>query len=162
MASSRLEKIGTIYSRVTGLLRSGAMKPENKPIWYELYAAFPPSLEPRYDRPVPKIPIRELSYDEDLIRAKYEKLEDKVPEVIDMSDNNSKTYSAEFVDIYTELSKQGALDDEKVVEVANSMLQEKIKSRPKKEFPRRASNLVENFAGAKEGSSLKVEDVFKA
>jgi len=31
MAQTRLEKIGTVYSRVSGLLKTGAMKKENRP-----------------------------------------------------------------------------------------------------------------------------------
>ncbi|XP_063222082.1 small ribosomal subunit protein mS23 isoform X2 [Bacillus rossius redtenbacheri] len=69
MASSRLEKIGTIFSRVTGLLRSGAMKEVDKPLWYNLYKAFPPTYEPRFDRPAPNIPIRNILYPEDEIRV---------------------------------------------------------------------------------------------
>ena len=37
MAQSRLEKIGTIYSRVTGLYKSGAIKQEQLPLWYPIY-----------------------------------------------------------------------------------------------------------------------------
>lgn len=91
MASTRLEKIGTIYSRykllssifiiiiinktyvvsfrLTGLLKSGAVKPDDIPIWYEVYAAFPPKLEPRYDRPAVMKPIRPILYKEDRVRA---------------------------------------------------------------------------------------------
>lgn len=87
MAQSRLEKIGTIFTRyvhvmyilkimltsgffrVQGLLRGGAMKTEDKPIWYDVYAAFPPKLEPRFDRPAPNIPVRNIFYAEDVVRA---------------------------------------------------------------------------------------------
>lgn len=58
----------SIY-RVTGLLRSGAMKPEDKPIWHDLYEAFPPKLEPRFDRPAPNVQMRNIFYEEDLARA---------------------------------------------------------------------------------------------
>ncbi|KAG8041212.1 hypothetical protein G9C98_002200 [Cotesia typhae] len=50
MAQSRLERIGTIFTRVQSLLKSGAVKWEDKPIWYDVYEAFPPKNEPRYDR----------------------------------------------------------------------------------------------------------------
>lgn len=55
--------------RVTGLLKTGAMKPDDRPLWYELYEAFPPKLEPRYDRPAPNVPIRNIFYEEDVARA---------------------------------------------------------------------------------------------
>ena len=37
MAQTRLEKIGTIYSRLLGLYKSGAAKYENRPIWFDVY-----------------------------------------------------------------------------------------------------------------------------
>lgn len=55
--------------RVRGLLRSGALKEDDKPLWYDVYEAFPPKYEPRYDRPAPDVPIRNIFYSEDIIRA---------------------------------------------------------------------------------------------
>lgn len=55
--------------RATGLLKSGAMKPQDKPLWYDVYEAFPPKYEPRFDRPASKEEIRQIFYPEDLIRA---------------------------------------------------------------------------------------------
>uniref|UniRef100_A0A1A9X0R9 Small ribosomal subunit protein mS23 n=1 Tax=Glossina brevipalpis TaxID=37001 RepID=A0A1A9X0R9_9MUSC len=124
MAQSRLEKIGTIYTRVTGLLRSGAMKPEDKPIWYDLYEAFPPKLEPRYDRPAANVPIRNIFYKEDAIRAKFHKCL-KQPEMISLLAQKGETQSQQFIKIYDNLKSQGALDDEKVFETAMELLNEK-------------------------------------
>ena len=70
MAQSRLELIGTIYSRVTGLIKSGAIKSEQIPLWYSVYETFPPKYEPRFDR-VDEKPVRKILYQEDIIRAKY-------------------------------------------------------------------------------------------
>ncbi|KAJ8948802.1 hypothetical protein NQ314_008350 [Rhamnusium bicolor] len=69
MAGSRLEKIDTIYMRATGLLRSGALKCEDCPLWYNIYEGFPPYVEPRFDRPVPNIKLKPILYEEDKIRA---------------------------------------------------------------------------------------------
>ena len=55
--------------RVQGLLRSGALKPEDKPLWYEVYEAFPPKYEPKYGRVSPETPVRQIFYSEDTIRA---------------------------------------------------------------------------------------------
>lgn len=56
--------------RVQGLLRSGAMKSSEKPLWYEVYEAFPPAYEPTYGRKAPAdVPIRQILYAEDRIRA---------------------------------------------------------------------------------------------
>ena len=64
MAQSRLEKIGTIYSRVTGLLQSGAIKAEHRPLWVQIYEAFPPKYEPRWDRQPECDSVRKILYQE--------------------------------------------------------------------------------------------------
>lgn len=55
--------------RTKGLLDSGALKWVDRPLWYDLYEAFPPKEEPRFDRPPVKKPIRNIFYKEDKIRA---------------------------------------------------------------------------------------------
>lgn len=52
-----------------GLLRTGAMKEADKPIWYEVYAAFPPRVEPKYERVVQTDEPINILYREDVIRA---------------------------------------------------------------------------------------------
>lgn len=69
MASSRLEKIGTIYSRVSGLIKSGAMKFEDRPIWYDIYQKLPPDSEPKFDQKPDLTPIRPIFYAEDKERV---------------------------------------------------------------------------------------------
>ena len=55
--------------RVQGLLRSGALKEADKPIWYDVYAAFPPKFEPKFDRFVADHEPVNILYKEDAIRA---------------------------------------------------------------------------------------------
>lgn len=90
MAGSRLEKIGTIYTRfvilfriycslifteelytssTTGLIQSKALNWEDRPLWYDVYTSFPPKEEPRFDRPAPNIKLRQIFYEDDKIRA---------------------------------------------------------------------------------------------
>lgn len=76
MAGSRLEKFGTVYSRVRDLMRSGVIKPSQKPIWFDVYDAFPPKKEPLYVKPHTRTtkkqdPVPEILYREDGIRAKF-------------------------------------------------------------------------------------------
>ncbi|XP_013097958.1 small ribosomal subunit protein mS23 [Stomoxys calcitrans] len=123
MAQSRLEKIGTIFTRVSGLLRSGAMKPEDKPIWYDVYAAFPPKVEPRFDRPAPQIAIKNIFYEEDKVRAKFHKSQKQV-EMISMFDRRRETQTQQFIKIYQGLKSQGALDEEKIFETSMDLLQQ--------------------------------------
>jgi small subunit ribosomal protein S23 len=55
---------------VQGLLKSGAMKYEDRPIFYEIYKAFPPLKEPQFhDKVDPNIKIRPIFYAEDEQRA---------------------------------------------------------------------------------------------
>ncbi|CAG9804221.1 unnamed protein product [Chironomus riparius] len=69
MASSRLEKIGNIYTRVSGLIRAGALKWEDRPLFYDIYTAFPPLKEHKYKEDPPNIKLRNIFYEEDKERA---------------------------------------------------------------------------------------------
>ena len=89
MAHSRLERVGTIFSRITSLIKGGSMKEQNVPLWYEIYKAFPPKYEPRYDRPASDKPIKDIFYEEDIGRAKFHKDVEFLPKV----DLNSKKNS---------------------------------------------------------------------
>ena len=132
MAQTRTHKIGTIYSRVKRLLDKKAMQEDNKPLWYDVYEAFPPKYEPRYDRhllpyglgsnvknmpPPPKI-----LYEEDITRAKYYKAfmpkTDAKPsptlantEVIDLTNNKLRTLSQVFIEKHDKLKAEGQVRD---------------------------------------------------
>lgn len=59
-----------LLHRVEGLLLRGGMKPDDRPLWFDVYKAFPPLAEPKFARPKPDIkPIRQIFYQEDAIRA---------------------------------------------------------------------------------------------
>ncbi|XP_060848012.1 uncharacterized protein LOC132927491 [Rhopalosiphum padi] len=73
MAGSRLEKLGTIFTRVNGLIKSGAMKIDDRPIWYDVYRAFPPESEPHYAKPSQSLKIPDIFYPEDTFRAVFQK-----------------------------------------------------------------------------------------
>ncbi|XP_032793721.2 28S ribosomal protein S23, mitochondrial [Daphnia magna] len=124
MASSRLERIGNIYSRVRGLLRSGAMKPEDKPIWYEVYEAFPPKVEPQYGRKASEITIHPIFYPEDIVRAKfYERFGS--PGLISLANNEYPTPCQKFLDRYKEMEKGFSDENELFEAVAKVMEEEK-------------------------------------
>ena len=44
------------------------------PIWAEVYEAFPPRYEPRWDAKDPVVPVRKILYREDSVRAQYSKV----------------------------------------------------------------------------------------
>ncbi|CAJ0587891.1 unnamed protein product, partial [Mesorhabditis spiculigera] len=70
---TRAERSGSIFFRVTGLIRSGQLSWNDRPLWYDVYTAFPPLKSPSWDAKHEKHdePVRKLMYKEDLIRAKF-------------------------------------------------------------------------------------------
>ncbi|XP_023265199.1 28S ribosomal protein S23, mitochondrial-like [Seriola lalandi dorsalis] len=77
MAGSRLEKFGTVFTRVRDLMRSGVIKPSEKPVWYDVYQAFPPKRDPLHVKPhfrpstKKQETVPEIFYREDEVRAKF-------------------------------------------------------------------------------------------
>ncbi|CAF1465716.1 unnamed protein product [Rotaria magnacalcarata] len=108
---SRLWKIGSIFSRLSGMVEGGHLKGPEIPIWYSIYKRFPPVREPRFlsltegDIPKPYEPPK-LLFDEDIIRKDYyEDVEDG--EIIKLKNNDRKSRSQVFIDEYFKLkSKQ--------------------------------------------------------
>ncbi|XP_077397372.1 small ribosomal subunit protein mS23 isoform X2 [Festucalex cinctus] len=133
MAGSRLEKIGTVFSRVRDLMRSGVIKPTEKPIWYDVYEAFPPkrpplyvSLNRRYRGKKPD-PVPEIFYEEDKIRAKFYEQYGMGVRPFDLSKSNFVSTCQRFVDKYAELKSQSEMDDSALFEeTAKALLAEGI------------------------------------
>ncbi|KAF7249212.1 hypothetical protein EG68_08319 [Paragonimus skrjabini miyazakii] len=75
---SKREKFASIIRRIDGMLKNGALAHENRPVWYDVYKAFPPRVEPEYSRPVPASSVRDILYLEDIERSeafrKYQRL----------------------------------------------------------------------------------------
>lgn len=46
-----------------------------------------------------------------------------------MSDHSWKSQTQEFIEIYNSLKAEGALDEEKIMEVGKSLLEDKVKAR---------------------------------
>ncbi|KAI1893408.1 hypothetical protein AGOR_G00123420 [Albula goreensis] len=128
MAGSRLEKFGTVFTRVRDLMRAGVVKQKDKPIWYDIYAAFPPKREPLYVKPVNKIygkvtdSVPDIFYKEDIIRAKFFQVYGNGPRAFDLSRPNSVSTCQRFVEKYQELEAQGQLEEEALFEAAGKAL----------------------------------------
>lgn len=45
------------------------MKEQDKPIWYDVYEAFPPKYDPAFERPPVEKEIKPIYYPEDIIRG---------------------------------------------------------------------------------------------
>ncbi|XP_067866714.1 28S ribosomal protein S23, mitochondrial isoform X1 [Heterodontus francisci] len=127
MAGSRLEKFGSIFTRVRDLLRSGVMKESEKPCWYDVYAVFPPKHEPVYEKPKERFgkvqdPVQEIFYQEDTIRAKFYEVYGNGPRPFDLTRSNFVSTCQRFVEKYQDLEAQGETDEEKLFEASGRAL----------------------------------------
>ncbi|XP_050081528.1 28S ribosomal protein S23, mitochondrial [Anopheles aquasalis] len=161
MANSRLEKIGTIITRTQGLLKSGALKFDERPLWYDVVTTFPPKEEPRFDRPAPRVDVRPIFYQEDAIRAKFHKTS-KATYTVNLADFSNRTATQQFIDIHRDLSTQGALDEEKVFETALDLLEDKMRQQREKRAATTevAEETVKTPVKEDVGKTVKLQDIF--
>ncbi|XP_021068889.1 28S ribosomal protein S23, mitochondrial isoform X1 [Mus pahari] len=130
MAGSRLETVGSVFSRTRDLMRAGVLK--EKPLWYDIYKAFPPLREPVFRRPrlrygKAKADIRDIFYHEDQIRAKFFATYGSGQKAFDLFNPNFKSTCQRFVEKYIELQNLGETDEEKLfVETGKALLAEGI------------------------------------
>ncbi|XP_036893427.1 28S ribosomal protein S23, mitochondrial isoform X2 [Sturnira hondurensis] len=130
MAGSRLETVGSVFSRTRDLMRAGVLK--EKPLWFDIYKAFPPLREPVFRRPrlrygKAKAPIQDIFYHEDLIRAKFYSAYGSGQKAFDLFNPNFKSTCQRFVEKYTELQRLGEADEEKLfVETGKALLAEGV------------------------------------
>ncbi|XP_074496180.1 small ribosomal subunit protein mS23 [Sebastes fasciatus] len=128
MAGSRLERFGTVFTRVRDLMRSRVIKQQDKPIWYDVYEAFPPKRDPLYVKPHTRRStnkqetVPDIFYREDEVRAKFYEHYGLGPRPLDLSKSNFVSTCQRFVDKYTELQSLGELDDSAVFEETGKAL----------------------------------------
>ncbi|XP_024051187.2 28S ribosomal protein S23, mitochondrial isoform X2 [Terrapene carolina triunguis] len=101
MAGSRLEKLGTVFTRTRDMLRSGVLAEAQKPLWFDVYAAFPPLREPVYREP----------------GQRYGKVKDVIPPILYQEDEIRA-----FVEKFNELQKEGKIEPEKLFEETGKQL----------------------------------------
>ncbi|XP_066583879.1 small ribosomal subunit protein mS23 [Prorops nasuta] len=123
MAQSRIERIGTIYTRVKNLMKSKALAKEDLPIWFPIYEAFPPKCEPSYGRREPDTPLKPIFYKEDIIRARFQK-EFKTKALLISPDNLTPTLTETFIKAYQELEKKGVAESELYIKAVESCKQQ--------------------------------------
>ncbi|XP_061868331.1 small ribosomal subunit protein mS23 [Colius striatus] len=124
MAGNRLHKAGSVFSRTRNLLRMGVIK---KPLWFDVYAAFPPLREPVYRVPRPrygkvKDVIRPIFYHEDEVRARFYRVYGNGPKPFDLSQLNYKSVCQRFVEKFNELKEEGKVEEEKLFEETGKAL----------------------------------------
>uniref|UniRef100_A0A3Q3WCG8 Small ribosomal subunit protein mS23 n=1 Tax=Mola mola TaxID=94237 RepID=A0A3Q3WCG8_MOLML len=117
MAAIRKYFCDCMIDRVRDLMRSGVIKPQEKPIWYDVYGAFPPKREPLHVksliRPCTKKDdtVPEIFYGEDAVRARFFVLYGMGPRPFDLSKSNFVSTCQRFVEKYTEFKSYSELDD---------------------------------------------------
>ncbi|XP_032934495.2 28S ribosomal protein S23, mitochondrial [Catharus ustulatus] len=124
MAGSRAQKIGSVFSRTRNLVRLGLLE---KPLWLDVYAAFPPLREPVYRVPRPRYgsardPIAPIFYREDAVRARFYQVYGNGPRPFDLTQLNFKSTCQRFVEKYNELKEEGKIEEEKLFEETGKAL----------------------------------------
>ncbi|KAM8991670.1 small ribosomal subunit protein mS23 isoform 2-T2 [Ara ararauna] len=124
MAGNRLHRSGSVFSRTRNLLRIGVVE---KPLWFDVYAAFPPRREPVYKVPRPRYGkvqdvIRAIFYPEDEVRARFYRVYGSGPRPFDLSQSNYKSTCQRFVEKYNELKQEGKIEEEKLFEETGKAL----------------------------------------
>ncbi|KAE8295718.1 28S ribosomal protein S23, mitochondrial [Larimichthys crocea] len=128
MAGSRLERFGTVFTRVRDLMHSGVIKPTEKPIWYDVYRAFPPKRDPLYVKPQSRTftkkqeAVPEIFYREDEVRAKFYEKYGTGARPFDLSKSNFVSTCQRFVDKYSALKSNSELDDSALFEQTGKVL----------------------------------------
>lgn len=56
--------------------------------------------------------------------------------MLNLLDHSRKTQTQEFIEIYNNLKNEGALDEDKIMEVGKSMLEDKLKTRKEEAIAR--------------------------
>ena len=110
MAGNRLQRTGSIFERLTGILKTGAMKEQDKPLWYDVYKTFPPKHEPAFTRPPVEKEIKPIFYPEDAIRGKFLKIYGNVS-VHNLLRDSSKSIIQRFLEKYQEIQRSGKFSD---------------------------------------------------
>lgn len=128
MAGSRLEKFGTVFTRVRDLMRSGVIKSSEKPIWYDIYKAFPPKRDPLHVKPHTRPDTRkhetvsEIFYREDEVRARFYEQYGPGARPLDLSKSDFVSTSQRFIEKYTELKSNGEVEDSALFEETGKAL----------------------------------------
>ncbi|KAH0948079.1 hypothetical protein HN011_005425 [Eciton burchellii] len=130
MAQSRLEKVGTVYTRIISLIKGKALKEEDKPLWISIYETFPPKYEPRFDRQLPRKPVKPIFYKEDRIRARFHKEQRFIP-ATDLRKENVQSMTQKFLSIYKTIKKEetNANAYKQALQQYNSQLEARMESR---------------------------------
>uniref|UniRef100_A0A8C3P227 Small ribosomal subunit protein mS23 n=1 Tax=Cyanoderma ruficeps TaxID=181631 RepID=A0A8C3P227_9PASS len=124
VAGSRTHKIGSVFNRARNLVRIGLLE---KPVWLDVYAAFPPLREPVYRVARPRYgkapePVGPIWYREDTVRARFYRVYGNGPRPFNLTQLNFKSTCQRFVEKYNELEEEGKIEEEKLFEETGKAL----------------------------------------
>nr|XP_050039649.1 28S ribosomal protein S23, mitochondrial-like [Dermacentor andersoni] len=102
MAGSRIYKLGSIFTRVEGLLKAGGMQPSEQPLWLDVYRAFPPMEEPSFYRTA-RGDVRRIFYPEDVTRMQFYRQHAKT--TVDLQDTRNMSPCQRFLKEQSQLDK---------------------------------------------------------
>ncbi|KAL7675489.1 hypothetical protein ACOME3_001755 [Neoechinorhynchus agilis] len=104
---SRTYKIGSIYTRLRGLMEGGVIDWNVRPLWYDVYEAFPPMRNAVYRNTAHNDPLDQcqdppnIIYSEDLCRARfYDTLHNH--DIIDLLNENEPSISQKFIELFNQ------------------------------------------------------------
>ncbi|GBP86614.1 Probable 28S ribosomal protein S23, mitochondrial [Eumeta japonica] len=98
--------------QVEGLIKKGAMKPDDRPLWFDIYRAFPPTDEPKFSRPkTENKPIKQIFYPEDVMRAKFHAQKLGIG-TVNMLMSTGDTPTKKLLQKYDKLKAEGLSEDE--------------------------------------------------
>uniref|UniRef100_A0A8C6ZJY5 Small ribosomal subunit protein mS23 n=1 Tax=Nothoprocta perdicaria TaxID=30464 RepID=A0A8C6ZJY5_NOTPE len=124
MAGNRAHKIGSVFSRTRNLLRVGVVP---RPLWFDVYGAFPPLREPVFRTPRPRYGrltdvVPPILYPEDSVRAKFYSVYGSGPRPFDLSQPNFKSTCQRFVEKFNELKEEGRIEEDRLFEETGKAL----------------------------------------
>ncbi|CAH8450557.1 unnamed protein product [Heterobilharzia americana] len=113
MLGSKKEKFASIFTRVKAMIEKGALAYEDRPLWYDVYEAFPPRVDPTYGRPCPTNTVQNILYPEDCERAAFSRSSYKMEllNMFKMTDNRSTLYNKcnDLRELYPDVSAEELL-----------------------------------------------------
>lgn len=109
-------------------MRSGVIQPTEKPLWYDVYQAFPPKRDPLQVKPrnrpssQKRETVHDIFYQEDEVRAKFYEQYGAGPWPLDLTKSSYVSMCQRFVNKYTDLKRHSELDESALFEETGKAL----------------------------------------
>ncbi|XP_038074310.1 28S ribosomal protein S23, mitochondrial-like isoform X2 [Patiria miniata] len=129
-------------------MRAGVMKETDKPLWYDVMAAFPPRDAPTFNQDYKKDFLPEILYEEDAVRSQFYKVYSNQT-AIDLTKHEDIQLSPchRFITKYQELQREGTRLPEELFEVTAAALAEEglvLRKRNERRQPNREKEALQD------------------